>query len=383
MKKTLPPLNVLLFVIMVIFNASAFAEEPTNPSGFIIHRGVNLSHWLSQDFKWAPRLEWITENDIHYIASLGFDHVRLPIDEIEMWHEDGSQNAEAFELMISALNWCRTEQLNVILDLHTVRAHHFNAAESGGHNTLWTDPKEQEHFIDLWRQLSAVLRDYPNDFLAYEVMNEPTAEDPEDWNKLISKSMDYIRSVEPDRVVIFGANMWQIPQMMPLLYVPENDKNIILSFHTYEPLLFTHHTASWIDGPIQTYKGPVNYPGPIIDQDTFNRLAPGTEHLKHPLEIKFTDDWGPARIQQEIQPAIDRAKELGLQLYCGEFGCLPSVERDDRLAYYRDLIDVFQANHIAYANWEYKGDFGIYEWLGLKSLTGAPDVELIKILAGN
>jgi len=383
MKAFFRPLSIFLLLLMVTLNSAIFAEVPQNPSGFKIHCGVNLSHWLSQDFKWAPRSEWITENDIKYIAYLGFDHVRLPIDEIEMWHEDGTQNEDAFKLMVTALDWCRKYNLNVILDLHTVRAHHFNAAESGGHNTLWTDPAAQEHFIDLWKQLSATLKDYPNDFLAYEVMNEPTADDPEDWNKLIAKSMHYIRSVEPERVVIFGGNMWQIPQFLPVLYVPEGDKNIILSFHTYEPLLFTHHTASWIDGPIQTYKGPVNYPGPIIDQEIFDKLAPGTEGLKHPLEAKFLDNWGPQRIQQEIQPAIDRAKELGLQLYCGEFGCLPTVDRDDRLAYYRDLVAVFDANHIAYANWEYKGDFGIYEWLGLKSLTGAPDMDLIQILVSD
>ncbi|MEQ9825426.1 MAG: cellulase family glycosylhydrolase [Puniceicoccaceae bacterium] len=382
--KLFPKIAIAICSMITVMTFAAHAKQIRNPSGFIIDKGVNLSHWLSQDFGWAPREEWITSNDIHYIAHLGFDHVRLPIDEKELWDEEGNQNPEAFELMKTALGWCEREGLRVIIDLHTVRAHHFNAGEAKeGGNTLWTDPAEQEKFIDLWRQLSEHLRAYPVDFLAYEIMNEPTAEDPEDWNKLIAKSTEFIRSVEPERVLIFGGNMWQIPQFLPVLFVPENDENIILSFHTYEPLLFTHHTASWIDGPIQDYPGPVSYPGPIIDKETFDRLAQGTEHLRHPMEEKFTDNWGPERIQQEIQPAVDRARELGLQLYCGEFGCLPSVPREARLAYYRDLISVFRANDIAYANWEYKGDFGIFEWLGLPSLTGAPDVELIEILTGN
>jgi len=381
--KLFAALATAILSLMTIMTNTSQAKETRNPSGFIINKGINLSHWLSQDFGWAPREEWITENDIRYIAHLGFDHVRLPIDEKELWHEDGSQNTAAFDLMKAALGWCEKEGLNVIVDLHTVRAHHFNAGEAReGGNTLWTDPEEQAHFIDLWRQLSEHLKRYPVDFLAYEIMNEPTAEDPEDWNRLIAKSTEFIRSVEPDRVLIFGGNMWQMPEFLPLLFVPDGDKNIILSFHTYEPLLFTHHTAGWIDGPIQTYPGPVSYPGPIIDKEIFEELTKGTEHLRHPMDKKFIDDWGPKRIQQEIQPAVDRAKELGLQLYCGEFGCLPTVPREDRMAYYRDLISVFRKNDIAYANWEYKGDFGIYEWLGLKSLTGAPDIELIEILIG-
>ena len=60
-----------------------------NPSGFEIRRGVNLSHWLSQCFGWSPRPTFITEDDVRFIASLGFDHVRIPIDEKELWTEDG------------------------------------------------------------------------------------------------------------------------------------------------------------------------------------------------------------------------------------------------------------------------------------------------------
>jgi len=356
------------------------ATAPANPAGFAIHRGTNLSHWLSQDFGWAPRTEWITENDIRYIASAGFDHVRLPVDEIVLWKEDGSPDETAFALLESALGWIKAAKLRVIVDLHSVRAHHFNASNEGGHNTLWTDPKAQEHFLDLWRQLSARLRKYPNDFLAYEIMNEPTADDPEDWNKLVTRSLAFIRSVEPGRVIVLGANMWQIPQMLPKLKVPAGDKNIILSMHTYAPLLLTHHKASWVDPVIRDYPGPVAYPGPIVDTATYAKLVAAYPKDKYDFLASSTDNWSPERLRQEYEPAIARAKELGLQLYCGEFGCLPTVPRAARLAYYRDIVGVFEANGMAWANWEYKGDFGIEEWHGLKSFAGAPDVQLLDAL---
>jgi endoglucanase len=85
-------------------------------------------------------------------------------------------------------------------------------------------------------------------------------------------------------------------------------------------------------------------------------------------------------MQQELEPAIRRARELGLQLYCGEFGCLPTVPRADRLAYYHDLIGTMEANDVAWANWEYKGSFGIFEWHEANLTTGAPDMELIDIM---
>jgi endoglucanase len=90
--------------------------------------------------------------------------------------------------------------------------------------------------------------------------------------------------------------------------------------------------------------------------------------------------WNKQKLADELLPAIKRAKELGLQLYCGEFGCLPHVARNERLVYYRDLISVFDENQIAYCNWEYKGDFGIYSFDFEKNVSLAPDVDLIHIL---
>ena len=383
MKHT-PCLSVLrLGVFALLFAATAAgAAIPANPAGFVIRRGTNLSHWLSQDFGWQPRSQWITENDFRFIAQAGFDHVRLPIDEKEMWREDGAQNKEAFDLLLQGIGWARAHNLRVIVDLHTVRTHHFNAANEGGHNTLFTDPKAQEAFFDLWRQLSAHLRDQPVGAVAYEIMNEPVADDHEQWNRLIASAHAVIRKLEPDRVLIIGSNRWQIPPTLPFLKVPAGDRNIILSTHTYSPFLFTHYTANWV--PTKANTGSVRYPGPVVTEKEFKVLQKLNKQGELTDFISTArDDWGPARIAQEFEPAIRRARELGLQLYCGEFGCLPTVPRADRLAYYRDIVAVMEENGMAWANWEYKGDFGVYEWRDPKQTTWKPDQALLDaLLAG-
>lgn len=358
--------------------ASAAVDLPINPAGFKIRRGTNLSHWLSQDFGWQPRTAWITENDFRFIARLGFDHVRLPIDEKELWRDDGTQNEENFALLLKALGWARANHLRVIVDLHTVRTHHFNAANEGGHNTLFTDPKAQEAFVDLWRQLSARLHDQPVDAVAYEIMNEPVADEAAQWNKLVAHAHAALRKLEPNRVLVIGSNRWQIPQTLPQLEVPAGDKNIILSTHTYSPLLYTHYTANWVQTKI--YKGGVHYPGPVVSREAYEGLIKQVDQATKEAISNSLDNWGPARIAQELEPAIRRARELGLQLYCGEFGCLPTVPRSERLAYYRDLVTTMESNGMAWANWEYKGDFGIFEWHGEKVTVGAPDMEFIDVL---
>jgi endoglucanase len=368
----------LPFVLMALATSFTLQAAPTNPSGFVIRRGTNLSHWLSQDFGWFPRESFITENDIAWIARSGFDHVRVPIDEKEMWHEDGKPNEEAFAVLTKAIDWSSAHGLRVVVDLHTVRTHHFNAANEGGTNTLFTDPAAQERFLDLWRLLSARLRHYPVDSVAYEIMNEPVADDHEDWNKLIAAAFAVLRPLEPDRVIVLGSNRWQIPETLPHLKVPEGDRNIILSTHTYSPLLFTHYRASWT--PLKIYTGAVRYPGPVVDAAAHAELMKLGQNVTD-IASNARDDWNAARIAKELEPAIRRAKELNLQLYCGEFGCLPTVPRADRLAYYRDIVSVFEENGMAWANWEYKGDFGLLEWHGGKQLfTGAPDVGLLDAL---
>jgi endoglucanase len=382
--KLIPGLSSLCLVALALLPALAPAAPavPANPAGFVIRRGTNLSHWLSQDFGWQPRSQWITEADFRFIAQAGFDHVRLPIDEKELWHEDGTQNAEAFALMRQAIGWARAQQLRVIVDLHTVRTHHFNAANEGGHNTLFSDPRAQAAFLDLWRQLSAQLREYPVTDVAYEIMNEPVADDHEDWNRLVAAAHAAIRALEPDRVLVIGSNRWQIPPTLPFLKVPAGDRNIILSTHTYSPFLFTHYTAAWV--PTKAYTGPVQYPGPVVTPEQFAVLqAMNKKGEFTDLIATARDDWGPARLAQEFEPAIRRARELGFQLYCGEFGCLPTVPRADRLAYYRDIVGVMEASGMAWANWEYKGDFGVYEWHGPKQTTWQPDQALLDaLLAG-
>ena len=368
----------LVGIFLIVMQSICFAQSSTmNPSGFILHRGVNLSHWLSQNFGWSPKETFITEQDIKFIDSIGYDHVRIPIDEAELWDTTGKPIDESFTYLTRCLNWCAKYNLRAIVDLHIIRSHYFNAVNEGGTNSLWNDTNAQNTFLHLWNDLSGFLKHYPVSMVAYELMNEPVAENPEDWNKLIGKAVKALRALEPQRVLLIGSNKWQTPGTFPQLKIPEGDPNMILSMHTYSPIFFTHHLADWV--PSKGYHGPVHYPGQVVsdgDYDAFVKMDSA-----HVQIMKYSKDvWNKQKLAEEILPAVKRARELGLQLYCGEFGCLPHVDRNERLAYYRDLISIFDENQIAYCNWEYKGDFGVYTFDFKTKASLAPDVELIRIL---
>ena len=97
-------------------------------------------------------------------------------------------------------------------------------------------------------------------------------------------------------------------------------------------------------------------------------------------EEKARDVYNKEKLHSILQDAIDKSRELGLQLYCNEFGCLPSIPEETRLKYYQDITDIFRENCIAYANWDYKGDFRIVEWDRKNLKNQEPNIKLIKIL---
>jgi endoglucanase len=143
-------------------------------------------------------------------------------------------------------------------------------------------------------------------------------------------------------------------------------------------MAFTHYTASWAPG--KDYKGPVHYPGQIITNEEYEKFVDTTNLPLVNMFADARDHYNKERLVQVFKEGVDFAKSKNLQLYCGEFGCLPTVERKDRLQYYSDMIQALEENKVAWCNWEYKGDFGIY-FFDLANLTSPkPDVELIHTL---
>jgi endoglucanase len=385
MKSKTPPKFSFIIMTIILTGMVSFQQKKQvyclNPSGFKIMRGVNLSHWLSQDFGWEPKYTYINEKDIRFIDSIGYDHVRIPIDEQEMWDEIGNPIPEAFAHLTRCLDWCAKYNLRAIVDLHIIRAHNFNASNEGGTNILWTDSVAQKNFIDLWVQLSGYLHKYSRKMVAYEILNEAVAPNNEDWNKLMNRAVAAIRKLEPKRVLIIGANMWQIASNLKYLRLPEGDKNIILSFHTYTPMAFTHYKADWV--PVKFYKGPVHYPGQIITTEDYKKYVDTTNQPLVQMLSDARDTFNRERLIQVFQDGLEFAKSKNLQLYCGEFGCMPTVDRKDRLAFYNDMISALEENNIAWCNWEYKGDFGIYFFDAENKTSLKPDFDLIKILLKN
>ncbi len=367
---------IFILAVVIILSGCASPEQQRNDGPFAyfqdkeftLTRGVNISHWLSQsDRRGRERAEFIQKEDFDFIAGIGYDHVRIPIDEEQMFDLEGNKEEGAFQLLHNGIRWAAENKLRVVIDLHILRSHHFNEEEK----PLWTDPAEQEQFFELWRMLSDELRQYPVGMVAYELMNEPVADDPEKWNVLVEKATAVVRENEPERKIVIGSNMWQSVHTFDDLRIPENDENIILSFHFYIPMIITHYKASWTG--LRDYEGPVKYPGLTVeDEDLEDLPEPLYSRIKN--EQKF---YNRDSLEVLMQGPIKKSIEYGLPLYCGEWGAYPTIPKESWLQWYKDVRFILEKNGIAWANWDYKGGFGIVE-----SGPAEPNQELIDILVG-
>ena len=89
----------------------------------------------------------------------------------------------------------------------------------------------------------------------------------------------------------------------------------------------------------------LTYPGDLINEKDFEKLSDEEKKIVAPYRRMYSK----RTIAHEIEQALKVAKDNGVRLYCGEFGCLPFGNHASRYNWYRDLISIFQKKKVAYA----------------------------------
>lgn len=322
-------------------------------NSFLLRRGVNIGGWLSQSKRRGrERVEFFTRDDAARLARMGFNHLRIPVDEEQLWDDAGKREAEAWTLLNTALDWCAEYGLNAVVDLHILRSHYFMAKEK----PLFTIPREAERFGELWDELSSELLSRDVARVAYEFMNEPVADRHEDWNRVYGHPYRAIRKRERERVLLLGSNLWSQAGTFEFLEVPADDPNMVLTFHYYNPMHVTHYGAPWVK-ECEVYTGPIAYPGLPIPQDVFNELPIETQHMVG----KWNRWYDRNAIESDLLWPLALAARTGLPLYCGEFGVIHKAPPEIRAAWHRDVTQVFESHGIGWAVWSYKGGFGLLD----------------------
>lgn len=341
-------------------------EEEEVPAKFELKKGVNIASWISTPkFSGAERVAFFTNENVKQLKELGFDHIRLPIDETVLWTESGEKiRPYAFDLLHNAIGWCESNGLKIIVDMHITRNHSFTNTE----NDLFTKPEEPAKFVRLWEDLSSELSKYSNDLLAYEILNEPVSENPENWNRVLNLVIPAIQAKEPDRTLIVGVCTSNFAVMYNSLKLPVT-KNIMMTYHVYAPYLLTAYGQNdTTDGRTDI---PISYPGQLVPDGYISQLP---EKWQSTGKQVFNKE----ALRPFVKEGIDRAKQLSVPVFVGEFGTLYTVPEQSRANWYRDIVSLLGEYGIGYTSWDYKG--AGYSIVDENNTVAYP--EIVKILTG-
>ena len=320
-----------------------------------LRRGINLSHWFSQAANYTKtHLEThTTAQDIALIKSMGFDHVRFPIEPAPLMRETPDPsvlNATYLQYVDNALDMMLASGLAVVVDIHP--SDEFKLRMS-------RDDRGIESFTKFWRVFAAHLSKRSPDSLFLEVINEPMVEDGYRWYGIQQKLIASIRAGAPQHTIIAAGHRWSgLYEMLAL--EPYADPNVIYNFHFYEPFAFTHQGATWAGPNLPFYKN-IPYPSsPEAVKTLLDTIE--DEPARYNLLRYGEENWNAARIDRELGFAADWAARHHVYITCNEFGAFRRFSKPaDRIAWLHDMRTALEKHGIGWTMWDYAGGFAVVD----------------------
>ncbi|MBO4242617.1 MAG: cellulase family glycosylhydrolase [Clostridiales bacterium] len=321
-------------------------------------KGINLGGWLSQfeEDTELHRSTFITESDIEKIASFGMDHVRLPVDYNVLETESGEVKESGYSYIDKCISWCSRYGLNVIIDLHKTYGYSFDPMDKDDKAVFFHKASLQSRFYSLWKTIASRYGSMSSN-VAFELLNEivlPSVK--EEWNEIALRAISEIRSVAPSSWIVFGGVCYNSVGAVPWL-APVSDKKIVYTFHCYEPMVFSHQGAFWVENMPTDLR--ISYPASLSEYREKSELV-SFDLAGLIYDERLRDGFGPAFFEMLFEDAIKTAEDRDVPLYCGEYGVIENATAEDTLRWLSDINDVFCKYNMARSYWSYKKmNFGI------------------------
>ena len=162
---------------------------------------------------------YVTREDIRFIASTGANTIRVPFHYKLFTDEDYmglKSDQDGFKRLDDVIGWCREFGLYVILDMHDAPGGQTgdNIDDSYGYPWLFESEESQKLFCRIWRDIAEYYRNEPV-VLGYDLINEPVApyfENVDELNALLEplhkRVTAVIREVDPNHIIMLGAPQW-------------------------------------------------------------------------------------------------------------------------------------------------------------------------------
>lgn len=198
-----------------------------------------LGPYEANNFWEEFRKYYITKEDIHFIKSLGLNHIRIPFN-YRLFVTDYPYyelKGVGYELLDSVISWCKEENLYVILDMHCAPGGQTgdNIDDSFGYPFLFDSQKAQELTAAIWKKIAQNYKD-EKIIIGYDLLNEPIAHyfDVERLKPLLEplykKITSAIRDVDTNHIIFLGGAIWDSDFS---IFSKPFDNKLVYTFHKY------------------------------------------------------------------------------------------------------------------------------------------------------
>lgn len=343
-------LACLVAFVLLLAPLAPAAELSARP----LKRGINLSHWYAQwsNFDEARLATYLTEEDVKRIAQMGFDHVRLTLnDTVVFTSTPGVLNSANVERLKQRIQQFIDADLAVIVDLQP---------EDPFKKALHENPKAVDKFVADWGALAGALKSFDPKMLLLEVINEPYPCEGAYWRATQKRLIDAIRAAAPQHTIIASPGGWTGPDAFDG-FVPYDTPNVLYTFHFYDPHVYTHQGAEWgwviarrvkhLDWPIEPGRGAA----------VARRTAEDEEARQHVKWIVDQGDLSEAWLNARIAKVAAWQKRHGNPpVYAGEFGVYKKVAPEaSRLRWLKAVRVACESHGFGWAIWDYAGGFSV------------------------
>jgi endoglucanase len=306
----------------VLFAASDVNLNDPFEVNKLIGRGINIGNALDREVELDDEWSFIVKDE-HFqaIKDAGFNSVRITVrwSTRTMNNPPYTIDPNFLKRVDQAVNSALSRNLVVIINYQNF--FEFFRDLNG------LKPK----FLATWEQLAEHYKGYPNTLL-FELLNEPQEQigGPE-WNALIKETLAIVRKTNPNRMVIIGPIDFNHIPGLKFLQLPEDDRNIILTVHYYEPHHFTHQGTSW------------------------------TKDSNDWIGTKWGSEDDKRRIKKDFDTLASWAKARNRPVYLGEFGSNEAADMESRTRWTKCVADEAIAHGFSFTYWQFTHNFLVYD----------------------
>ncbi|MDM7460071.1 MAG: cellulase family glycosylhydrolase [bacterium] len=305
----------------------ATLPEPT-PRKLPRWRGFNLLNKFGLEWSNKP----FEQQDFEWIAELGFNFVRLPLD-YRIWTDASDPyrlREQELREIDRAVRFGERYQIHVQLNFH--RAPGYTVASPPERLNLWKDEDAQKLCAHHWTQFAKRYQGVPNRQVSFNLFNEPSNVDAESHRKVVERVVEAIRKEDSRRLIVCDGRDWggaPNDDLIPL--------QVAQATRGSQPFRLTHYRAEWVQGA--------------------DRWSPPTEY---PLREGETL-WDKQRLWDAYYARWKALEQKGVGVMVGEFGAYKHTPHAVVMAWMRDLLELWKQAGWGWALWNFRGSFGILD----------------------